>query len=357
MLLRRSGPAIEIETPSKVNLFLEVLGRRPDGYHDLETIMMATSLRDRLRFSPRDDSEIRLNVARPCRSNNIWAGLDGIKSSDGENQPSSVLTVRDEIPIDSKNLVWRALDQVRQAFGIQRGMDVWIDKIIPTQAGLGGGSSDAAAAIVAGMSIWTGEYKPHIAGEIAAKLGSDVNFFLEGNCGRTWGALCKSRGERVQPVAIGCPIHLVIAQPPQGCSTVAVFRQLVIPEKFFTFQPVVASLTSGNLSQLGASVFNRLELTAQSQSVWIGQYREAFERLDAGAHLMTGSGSARIGIFRSASQAIAFARQLSNRVPGQVYVARNWNAPSIEVQLCSLGYLCSTREMPVGVGRSGCGNH
>jgi 4-diphosphocytidyl-2-C-methyl-D-erythritol kinase len=357
MLLRRSGAAIEIETPSKVNLFLEVLGRRSDGYHDLETIMMATSLSDRLRFAPRVDSQICLHLSQPNRSSNVWCGMNQPREPVSENNISQVPLDPSPIPTDSNNLVWRALDQVQQAFGIRRGMDVWLNKFIPTQAGMGGGSSDAAAAIVAAMAAWTGRYEPQLAGEIAAKLGSDVNFFLEGNFGRSWGALCKSRGESVQPFSIRSPIHLVIAQPPQGCSTAAVFRQLVIPEIFFSFEPVLAALTSGNLSQLGSVVFNRLELAAQTQSVWIGKYREAFDQLGATAHLLTGSGSARVGICHSASQAIAFARQISTLVSGHVYVARNWNAPSIEVQLRSLGYLCSTREMPVGVGRSGCGNH
>ena len=100
MLLRRSGTAIEIETPSKVNLFLEVLGRRSDGYHDLETIMMATSLSDRLRFAPREDSQICLHISRPDRSSNVWSGMSKPRGTVSESNSSQASVDSDLIPTD-----------------------------------------------------------------------------------------------------------------------------------------------------------------------------------------------------------------------------------------------------------------
>jgi 4-diphosphocytidyl-2-C-methyl-D-erythritol kinase len=261
------------------------------------------------------------------------------------------------MPLDSRNLVWRALDAVRQVDGQRWGMDVWIDKRIPSQAGMGGGSSDAAAAIVAGMALWRRAYDSELAGSIAARLGSDVNFFLEGNLGRTWTAACQSRGERVRPISIGHPMHLVIAHPPQGCSTADVFRALVLPEKKSSIESVFDVLKDGNLSQLSSVLFNRLEKAAETQSHWIEKHRLAFSKVKAMAHVMTGSGSARFGICASASHAITVARILSSLLPGAVYAARSWNAPAIEQQLSALGYLSKSTAKPMDLGRSGCGNH
>src|SRR5688500_1378304 len=130
MHVRRLGPSIEVTTPAKINLFLEVLGRRSDGYHEIETVLAAVSLYDTLRFTPLPEGGVELT----CRSAAAPPG--------------------DELPSGPENLAWRTAELVRQRAGITAGASIELVKRIPSAAGLGGASSDAAAALVAANLAW-----------------------------------------------------------------------------------------------------------------------------------------------------------------------------------------------------------
>ena len=168
-------PKVTIETPAKVNLTLEVLGKRPDGYHDIASVMQTISLFDTLTFSPSDEVKVATNVPE--------------------------LETQD-------NLVYRAATLLREASGVSAGAEIRLDKQIPLAAGLGGGSSDAAATLLGldrlwGLRIGEGELK-----ELAAQLGSDVPFFVAGGT-----ALVGGRGERVSSVNTPPTFWLVLAFP------------------------------------------------------------------------------------------------------------------------------------------------
>ncbi len=158
MYVLRRRKRIEIWTPAKLNLFLEVLGRRADGYHEIETLMVPVNLYDTLRFWATEDDRIELT----CR------GGRGESHSCGSG----------DLPPVEQNLVYRAATLLRQRSGLRCGLRVLLVKRIPPASGLGGGSSDAAAALVGANLVWGLHWATPRLAEVGAELGSDVPFFL-----------------------------------------------------------------------------------------------------------------------------------------------------------------------------------
>ena len=151
------GPSLAVHTPAKLNLSLEVLGRRPDGYHELETVMVSIGLYDTLLFTEDRAHETRLR----CHS---------------------VVTQsrhRSELSSGPDNLIVQAAELLRQTTGCDRGVTIDLWKRIPMQAGLGGGSSDAAATLVGLNRFWQLGLSSSELHDLASQLGSDVNFFLD----------------------------------------------------------------------------------------------------------------------------------------------------------------------------------
>src|SRR5271166_3733614 len=174
MQIHRDAVGIVVQTPAKLNLFFEVLGKRSDGYHEIETLMCPISWYDTLCFRESSSEDLELE----CQRGSAASGRIGFE----------------EVPRDGRNLVLRAVDLVRRRTGTKQGARLRLIKRIPTAAGLGGGSSDAAAALVAASLGWKlGLSLPELA-SLAAELGSDVPFFL--NRGP---AVCRGRGERIEP--------------------------------------------------------------------------------------------------------------------------------------------------------------
>lgn len=159
---------IKVQAPAKINLTLEITGRRDDGYHDIKSIMHAISLYDYLTVKIEDAEGINIE-------------LSGNSS---------------EIPYDNKNLVWKAAEKFFEATGINNvKLSVFIEKNIPVQAGLAGGSTDAAGILFALNVLYDKILSDEKINEICASLGSDLNFCLKGGC-----AVCTSRGEKIRPL-------------------------------------------------------------------------------------------------------------------------------------------------------------
>lgn len=176
-----------VKSPAKINLNLKILGKRPDGYHELQSILQAIDLFD----------EIEINLS----------SYDQFSCSD----PS--------LPLDEKNLVIKALNLFRETVQIPFFVRIHLIKNIPQEAGLGGGSSNSAHTLIALNKLLESPLKDlH---PLAAKLGSDVNFFLVG--GR---ALCEGRGEIVTPLKNETPESYWLVKPPFGCSTPLIFKNL-----------------------------------------------------------------------------------------------------------------------------------
>ena len=179
--------AIELPAPAKLNLFLHVVGRRPDGYHELQTVFQFVDLADRVRIARRNDPLLRRTTAIP--------GVD-----------------------EAHDLAIRAARILRDASGVEEGADIAIEKRIPLGGGLGGGSSDAAATLVGLNRLWRLGMDTDRLAKLAVKLGADVPVFVRGRA-----AWAESVGERLIPLALEQPWYVLILLP-FPVSTAAVFR-------------------------------------------------------------------------------------------------------------------------------------
>jgi 4-diphosphocytidyl-2-C-methyl-D-erythritol kinase len=270
MIVRSIAGGVEVLAPAKLNLFLEVLGRRPDGYHELESLMVAVSLHDTLTFTDDPTGEISLRC----------------------NEPT--------LPVGSDNLVVKAADRLKAAANSTRGARIVLEKAIPAQAGLAGGSSDAAATLAALNSLWDLQMPPEQLDVLAGEIGSDVTFFAH-----TPAAVCRGRGERVESVSLMDTYHFVLVCPPVGMSTAEVYRHLVPPERPRPVGPVLEALAHRGPAELGGSLFNRLQSTAEALRPELTRVRDALASLGSlfDGSLMSGSGSAYFGLCRNSAAA------------------------------------------------------
>jgi 4-diphosphocytidyl-2-C-methyl-D-erythritol kinase len=270
MRVRTIAGGVEVLAPAKLNLFLEILGRRPDGYHDIETVMAATNLHDTLTIQDDPSGEIRLRCSDPA------------------------------LPVGADNLVIKAADRLREATGCRLGAKIDLVKAIPAQAGLGGGSSDAAATLAALDRLWDLRMAPEQLDALAAEVGSDVPFFNHAPA-----AICRGRGERVEPVPLTATYHCVLICPPVGVSTADVYRRVIAPDRPREPGPVLDALRSGEPGDLGRSLFNRLQTVAEAMRPELSRVRDALANLgpllDGSA--MSGSGSAYFGLCRDQAAA------------------------------------------------------
>ena len=322
MILVREKNGLRATVPCKVNLFLEVKGSRPDGYHELDTVMMALSLTDEIQVTRRDDSEIRLQIEFP-----EGAGIP----LDGEDLAWS-------IPSGPTNLVVRGLHRLRQVLGKpNEGMDVVLKKRIPAMAGLGGGSADCAAALVLGALHWQNPFAFEPITSIASELGSDINFFIEAHRNGFWLARCSGRGERIQPLACHRPLHFVIAHPPRGCGTKEVFdslRNINETQEVSQRTPddLIESLQRGDFKAIGGELFNRLEDPAMRTTEWILSSRRQLDRYNHHGQSLSGSGSARFCLCESAEQAEKIAREIQQQGEMRAFSTSSWQSPGMAEQ-------------------------
>ena len=181
---------MRIEAPAKINLFLQVIGRRPDGYHDLVSLMMPVGLSDILDIESSDDGNLR-----------VEGDLSGLLQED--------------------NLIFKAARALREASGERLGARIHVHKRIPSGGGLGGGSSDAAAVLKTLNRLWKLDFALGRLLEIGRCLGADIPFFLHGSPG-----IVRGMGELFIPVPVGLPLpeHLTIFVPPIACSTPEVYQ-------------------------------------------------------------------------------------------------------------------------------------
>jgi len=294
-----SDAAIVVETPAKLNLFLELLAKRHDGFHEIETLMTAINICDRLYVTSLSEGQTQLT----CR----WAsGMEALSASRNGIHAASNL---DALPIGSDNIVWKAVERLRQRAGVAAGIAIHLLKRIPAAAGLGGASSDAAAALVAANRLWRLGWTREQLAEVAADLGSDVPFFLSPRTSGSGMAICRGRGEQIEPLAGMPQMHFVLTRPPAGLSTPKVYQRCKVPSQPSSVEPLVAKLRRGDRSA-GELLVNRLQPSAEELSPWISRLSALFARLDCIGHQMSGSGSSYFGICRSARQA----RRLASRV-------------------------------------------
>ncbi len=258
---------MRINAFAKINWTLEVAGRRSDGYHNLDTIMQSVSLHDTLKIERSDVIDVRV------RSKGV--------------------------PNGTANLAHRAAEAYFAAAGIDGGALIHITKRIPSAAGLGGGSTDAAAVLRALEELYEplGDEKLKKA---AVSIGADVTFCLYGGLARATGI-----GEILEAHEAG-RVWLLLVKPARGVPTAEVFSRLELPPARQSVTPqALEALKRGDLRELSGSLFNELERVAGAMVPEIIQIkRELLERGALGAS-MTGSGSCVFGVFEDEKSALA----------------------------------------------------
>jgi len=299
---RKFGERVLLYAPAKVNLSLEVLGKRSDGFHEIETLIAAVSVYDTLEFTPTDRGEIRLE----CR----WAS--GLLAD-----PSTNLG---DLPQGPGNIVWRAVSLLRERAGVASGAEIRSIKRIPAAAGLGGASADAAAAIEAANLAWKLDWPRERLLEVAAEIGSDVPFFLGRDSPRRSAAICRGRGEKIEPIS-ACRLHVVVVRPPVGLATPAVYQACRPAKSPLGSQPLQAALARGEVAAAARMLNNRLEEAAETLTPWIARLRSEFSRQGILGHQMSGSGSSYFGICSHARHARRVAARLRARRLGWVRAA------------------------------------
>ncbi len=249
-----------LRPPAKVNLSLDVLGRRPDGYHALRSVMQALDLHDTLEIYPADD------LALDC----------DVPALGGET-----------------NLAWRAAILLREETGYRGGARLVLRKRIPIDAGLGGGSSDAATALIGLNRLWGLGLSEERLAALGARLGSDVPFFFYAPT-----ALATGRGETVVPLPPLPRVHVVLLKPHTGVSTRQVFAALT-PALYSDGSQTEALLATlrANLPPSAWSLSNDLQRTACLLYPAVARALDELRAAGASNPLMTGSGSTCYALF------------------------------------------------------------
>jgi len=292
--------AAVIETaPAKVNLFLNVEAKRPDGFHELETLMVSLALHDTLSVRPLDGDSLEL-VSHDART---AAGL----------VPGAPPL---EVPAGPANLVWKAAQLLRDRTGCRLGARLELWKRIPIAAGLAGGSTDAAAALRGLNRLWNLRLSLAELRELGATLGSDIPFFLSGRPA----ALCRGRGEVITPLDLPLGLALVVVKPAEGLSTPQVFRACRPQGAYPGVEQLIASLRRGCLAAVAGRLHNTLQPAAESLSPAVVSLRQAFAALSPVGHLMSGSGTCYFGLCRNLGEARRLAGGLQARRLGSVFV-------------------------------------
>jgi 4-diphosphocytidyl-2-C-methyl-D-erythritol kinase len=299
---RGRSSSVEILAPAKLNLSLAVLARRPDGFHEIESLMVPVTLHDTLRVRATESAEISLRVSFGGR----------LASADGR-------ALARDVPTDDRNLVVRAARALAAAAGVTRGLEIDLVKEIPSGAGLGGGSSDAAATLLAAADVWGLDWPRDDLAAIGAEIGSDVPWFFAGGA-----AIASGRGERIEPVAGLPPLPAVIACPAEGLSTAAVYSACTPnPARRGEAGLLAGALAAGGLAAAIPLMHNDLEPPARRASTDVDALLADMGRAGAVAPRLTGSGSGCFAVCRTAIEARGIAARLAAvRTSGDAAAAR-----------------------------------
>jgi 4-diphosphocytidyl-2-C-methyl-D-erythritol kinase len=272
--------AVSARAHAKINLDLRVLGTRPDGFHELRTVFQAITLHDTVECVPHDG-------------------------------PFMVQCEAAGVPLDETNLVWKAAQALWSGVrrpGPVRDVVVRLHKRIPLQAGLGGGSADAAATLVALAKLWQVPVRPSQMTDVAATLGSDVPFFLAGGT-----ALGLGKGDEVYPLA-DLPMHwVVLLIPGFGVSSRDAYAWYDGERDMSrSVSPPEPQHVPGPWPSRAAQMVNDLEAAIARHHPEIDQMKIALRRAGALAAAMTGSGSTVFGLFQKRRDALAAVERLSS---------------------------------------------
>jgi 4-diphosphocytidyl-2-C-methyl-D-erythritol kinase len=273
-----SEEIITLPAFAKINLGLRVLGRRADGYHEIRTVFQTVTLHDTLSFEPAPGGRLELACTDPT------------------------------IPTDESNLVLRAASLLRERRGVSRGARARLEKSIPAGGGLGGGSSDAAAALLALNYLWNLAADARELSELGARLGADVPFFLTGGT-----ALGTGTGTDIKPLEDAPKRRLVVVTPSVRVSTAEAYKALSAPAltKADGVDNLSVSRTEADFPDSLCDVMsNDFEAVVVRLHPEVGRARDALLGAGAVQASLSGSGSSVYGVFENELEAGRAARQL-----------------------------------------------
>ena len=272
---------IAVESPAKVNLILKVLRRREDGYHEIASLMQKVSLADEMEFAPRKDG-----ISLAC--------------------PGS------DLPTGGENLVVRAARALFEEAGFTGGAEITLRKRIPTAAGLGGGSSNAATTLVALNEMFRFGFDRNRLIRIGARLGADVPFFIFGSSAWAFGI-----GEILEPAAVPPGMWLVLVNPGFEVSTKWVYQSLNLP---LTKTPIQYSIpTFSGVRELAAILSNDLEAVTVERHPLLDELKGFLLGQGALGSRMSGSGPTVFGLFECEDDAARAERALRSSYPYAVF--------------------------------------
>ncbi|MDH6364252.1 4-diphosphocytidyl-2-C-methyl-D-erythritol kinase [Enterococcus sp. PF1-24] len=275
------------KAPAKINLGLDVIGKRPDNYHELAMVMTSVDLADRIQLIEIPENKIIIETNKAF------------------------------LPTDSRNNVYQAIDLVKQRYQIQRGVKVYIQKEIPVAAGLGGGSSDCAAALRGINRMWDLGLSLEELAAIGLEIGTDVPFCIYGGT-----ALAEGVGEKITPLANIPTCWVVLVKPPFSVSTPTVFQNLQVADLHHPdIQGLISAVEANDYQQMLAKMGNSLEAVTIRRHPVIQKYKNRMLKYGADAVLMTGSGPTVFGLCNKLSRA----QRVFNGLKGfcdEVYLVR-----------------------------------
>ncbi len=285
---------LERLSPCKVNLVLNILGKRPDGFHELETLMQPVNVCDILTFVKQPGTDITLTCSEPS------------------------------LPVDGTNLVVRAARSFFETCGISDGVRIHLEKRIPLAAGLGGGSGNAANTLLGLNQLFDGPLSPDDLWKIAASLGSDVPFFLQSKP-----ALAVGRGEQVSaldpfPALAGRAIFLI--HPGFGISTAWAYQNLARFPTALAGKPGLAAkaaslLSADDMTGAASLFYNSLEAPALEKYPILSIFQEYLKACGANVALMSGSGSTTFAIFENLAAAEAVVPEFKARFGAECWAS------------------------------------
>jgi 4-diphosphocytidyl-2-C-methyl-D-erythritol kinase len=273
------------KSPCKVNLLLNILGKRPDGFHELETVMQPVNLCDELTFEC-GGTGLQLSCSHP------------------------------ELPVDSKNLVHRAAEEFLKAADISGGVTIRLEKKIPLAAGLGGGSGNAATTLLALNELFDQPLSGAKLRELAASLGSDIPFFLQDKP-----ALATGRGEKIQPLESFPALRgraFLLIHPGFGILTAWAYQALArFPEALNgrpgRAQKLISKLQTDGLHATSSEFYNSLEAPAFEKFPVLALFQKFLRANGAHAALMSGSGSTTFAIAENVAAAESLVEKFKSK--------------------------------------------
>jgi len=294
MKITRLPHGLKILSPAKINLFLEVLGKRKDGFHEIESVMQTVSLFDTLYLQ------------------SIKTGI-------------KVTTDHPELSSGRDNLVYKAAELLKKEYSIKNGVRIALEKRIPIGGGLGGGSSNAAAVLLGLNRLWNLGLSNEEMSLLGARLGSDVPFFIYGKT-----ALVKGRGEIVLPLRIRETFHYLLLKPPLSIPTSNIYKNLrlsLTKPVFNGILPIIDKLLQKQASykEIQKLLYNRLENVAMKLYPVLRNTHRAFRKISTQGILLSGSGSTIFKLCSCRKEAETLATILSRKGLGQFFIVNSKN--------------------------------